>query len=76
MKTFYSYLTRKQIIVVWTDADGRHTTTRQRNAPGEASANRKMNALLAASYARVDAPRGWYDELLDAARAAMQEATK
>lgn len=68
--TVYTYLTRKQVIVVWQDADGEHSANYPRNEAGHRRANAKVARLLADGYERTDAPKDWYTALIDAAIAA------
>ena len=70
MKTFYFYLTRKQIVVVWTDTDGRHTRAYSKNDKGERASVTKMNSLIADGFTRTDAPRDWFSDLVQSVREA------
>lgn len=67
MKTFYHYLTRKQVIVIWTDETGKHSQNYSRNDRGHRAANAKIARLDASGYKQEDAPAGWFEALIDAA---------
>ncbi len=68
MQTFYFYLTRKQIVVVWHGNDGRDSRNYPKTEAGERRSIRKLQSLQDAGYTRVDAPRDWFAELVKTAR--------
>jgi len=76
MKIMYFYLTRKQIVVVWQDSDGRHTRAYSKNDKGERASIAKMNALHAAGYTRTEAPRDWFTELVASVRSQPHDGTQ
>ncbi len=72
MKKVCRDYSRKQILVIWTDDDGRHSARYPRTERGEQSANNRVARLVADGYAQVDAPKDWYAALIDAAQKARE----